>query len=347
MWKKNIILGGAAPRRAPAPDAPPVGCAAVSAEPLRHARGGRAVCCERQAVPKPYLAGAGRRHMSSDDCRDDAFDLNLVRSYLPLLVLMLRSTVLVCATQALAPVLGDSSIFALLCVLVYFDAVAFWRDSLNRAAGFLLPTAFVVYVNLRGATQWPADTRCLRTVQVIPYWVADVAWAASSSVVFVSLCMRVPMRLRMLHVTVTWALMALAHILLGCLRAHSPTELVSRLLLYYITCAFFFLSSMVLPGTDRNVHTFTVVHVNMHVLFVEVYVLAVSVCISVAAYACLYYQYNSRAAPVSVASAVVIPSPAVGEERKGLHARPTPSAPHEDLLAELRAAKAAPREAAG
>jgi hypothetical protein len=282
--------------------------------------------------------------MSSDDSRDDAFDLNLVRSYLPLLVLMLRSTVLVCVTLALAPLLGDHCIFALLCVVVYFDAVTFWRDSLNRAAGFLMPSAFVVYVNLRGAEPWPVDTRCLRTVQVIPYWAADVAWAASSSVVFVSLCMRVPLRLRMVYVAVTWSFMALTHILLGCLRAYSPPELVSRLVLYYISCAFFFLSSMVLPGTDRNAHTFTVVHVNMHVLFVEAYVLAVSVCISVVAYACLYYQYNSRAAPESVAIAPPPPSSAVGEDRKNLHARPTPSAPSEDLLAELRAAKAAPRE---
>jgi hypothetical protein len=143
--------------------------------------------------------------MSSDDSRDDAFDLNLVRSYLPLLVLMLRSTVLVCVTLALAPLLGDHCIFALLCVVVYFDAVTFWRNSLNRAAGFLMPSAFVVYVNLRGAEPWPVDTRCLRTFQVIPYWAADVAWAASSSVVFVSLCMRVPLRLRMVYVAVTWS----------------------------------------------------------------------------------------------------------------------------------------------
>jgi len=159
--------------------------------------------------------------------------------------------------------------------------------------------------------------------------------------------MRVPIRLRIVHVTVTWAGMALAHIMLGCLRAYSPTELVSRLMLYYTSCAFFYMSSMVLPGVDRNSHTFTVVHVNMHVLFVEAYVLAVSVCISAAAYACIYYQYQARAAPETTAPAVSASSPVgVGEDRKNLHARPAPSTVHEDLLAELRAAKAAPREGA-
>jgi len=285
--------------------------------------------------------------MSSSDCRDDTPDLNLVRSYLPLFALMLRSGMLVCATQLVAPLLGDTSVFALLCVVAYFDALAFWRDSLNRAAGFLLPTAFVAYTNMRGDAPWAADARCERTMQLIPYWTADVAWAASSSVVFVSLCMRVPVRVRMLHVTVTWACMALAHILLGCLRAYSPTELVSRLMLYYTSCAFFYLSSMVLPGVDRNTHTYSVVHVNMHVLFVEAYVLAVSVCISAAAYACIYYQYQARAAPEPAApdESASAPVSVVGEERKSLHARPAPSNAHEDLLAELRAAKAAPREA--
>ena len=252
-------------------------------------------CCEWQALAQPYLARAAGRHMSSSDCREDTVDLNLVRSYLPLFMLWLRSGALVCATLLLAPHLGDGSVFALLCVVAYFDALAFWRDALNRAVGFLLPTAFAVYMHQRGKA-WPADSRCLRTAQVIPYWVTDAAWAASSSVVFVSLCMRVPLRVRILHVALAWAGMALAHILLGCERAYSPTELVSWLMLYYTSCAFFFLSSMVLPGIDRNAHTFTVVHVNMHVLFVELYVLVVSVCISAAAYACIYYQYQARAA---------------------------------------------------
>jgi hypothetical protein len=342
--------------------------------------------------------------MSSSDCREDTLDLNLVRSYLPLLVLMLRSALLVGATLLVAPLLSEGSVFAVLCVLVYFDALAFWRDALNRAAGFLLPTAFVLYMNQRGDGRWPADTRCLRAAQVIPYWGTDVAWAASSSVIFVSLCMRVPMRLRIMHVAVTWAGMALAHILLGCVRAMTPTELLSRLMLYYTSCAFFFLSSMVLPGLDRNAHSFTVVHVNLHVLFVELYVLVVSVSISAAAYACIFYQYHGSPAAsagepsaagasatgasggtahsLSSHSALSLHSAnsagsahvahgynagGAGEDRMGLHARLTPSAAPsamtgradasgaagaicgasgptpEDLLAELRAAKAAPR----
>ena len=318
--------------------------------------------------------------MSSSDGRDEAFDLQLVRSYLPVLLLLLRSVMLVLAAHALAPFLADSGVFVLLSVFVYFDALCFWRDALNRAAGFLLPTAFVVYVNFRGAVSWPANSECERTLLLVPYWAADVAWAASSSVVFVSLCMQVQLRVRIVTVTVAWASMALAHVLLGCLRPYSLAELLGRIVLYYASCAFFFLSSMVLPGIDRNQHSFTVVHVNMHLLFVELSVLAVSVCISAAAYVCIYYQYSVRKGSAGAPKAagagaggapfppfleraglplaearLAAPSP-TGVERQ-LHARrshspgagagcvavPVAGPPCDDLLAELRAALAAPR----
>ena len=120
--------------------------------------------------------------------------------------------------------------------------------------------------------------------------------------VFVLLCMQVPLRVRIFNVTVSWACMALAHVMLWCLCPYALAELLGRLLLYYTSCAFFFLSSMVLPGVDLNMHSFTVVHVNMHVLFVEVYVLAVSVTISLAAYLFIYYQHSARAAQGQVGS---------------------------------------------
>lgn len=281
--------------------------------------------------------------MSSSDCRDDTFDLHLVRSYMPLLLLLIRSIFLVVAAHVVAPFIDKSSVFAILCIIVYFDALCFWRDALNRAAGFLLPTAMAVYVNFREQQAWPADSACQRTLQLIPYWTADVSWEALSSVVFVSLCMQVPLRLRILTISISWAGMALAHVMLGCLQPFILPELLGRLLLYYVSSAFFFLSSMLLPGIDRNMHSFTVVHVNMHVLFVELYVLAVSVTISAAAYLCIYYQYSARTTPLPSAQQVVQQVPVTGEERSNLHVRPCPSPPSDDLLAKLREAKAAPR----
>jgi hypothetical protein len=298
-----------------------------------------------QRISSAYLASNREINMSSIDYRDDLLDLKLVRSYMPLLMLIQRSMLLVMTSRLASPMLTDSSMFALLSVIVYFDALIFWRDALNRASGFLMPTAFVIYVNLRGHEVWPTNTKCTRSVQLAPYWTADIAWAASSSVVFVSLCMQVPLRVRILHVTVTWSCMALAHIFLGCLIPYDLTELVCRLLLYYVSCAFFFLSSMLLPEVNRNKHSFTVLHVNMHMLFVEPYVLAVSVSISVAAYACIYYQYTARAGGQCDAPChVTVHAASMAEDRKGLHARPGVLSPTEDLLAELRAAKAAPRE---
>ena len=107
--------------------------------------------------------------MSSSDCRDNLLDLKLVRSYKPLFLLILRSMMLVITTRLASHMLNDSSIFALLSVLVYFDALIFWRDALNRASGFLMPTAFVMHVNYCGHEVWPPDSKCMRSLQLAPY----------------------------------------------------------------------------------------------------------------------------------------------------------------------------------
>jgi len=110
---------------------------------------------------------------------------------MPLLLLILRSMMLVMTTRLASPMLNNSSVFALLSVLVYFDTLIFWRDALNRGSGFLMPTVIVMYVNFRGHKVWPPITKCMRSLQLTQYWTADIVWAASSSVVFVSPCMQV------------------------------------------------------------------------------------------------------------------------------------------------------------
>jgi len=69
------------------------------------------------------------------------------------------------------------------------------------------------------------------------------------------------------------------------------------------------------------------------------------VSILVAAYACIYYQYTSRAGVVCDAPGqVTLYASSSSEDHKGLHARPTLIPPSEDLLAELLVVKAAPKE---
>ena len=101
----------------------------------------------------------------------------------------------------------------------------------------------------------------------------------------------------------------MVHVLLGCLRPYQLAELVGRLVLFYASCALFFLSSMMLLDFNRNQHSFTVVHVNMHLL-------AVSVGISAAAYVCIYYHHSAKAtvpgAPITRQAVTVIRGPRDG-----------------------------------
>jgi len=233
--------------------------------------------------------------------------------------------------------LADTPVFICLCVLVYFDAYAFRHDALNQAVGFLLPTACVVYVNVRGAVAWPEiDNDCTHLLKLAPYWAADILWATTSSMLVVAVCFRVTVQFRVQGVALVWAGMALAHVMLGCMRAMAWWELLLRVAWYHTSAAVFFFSSVVIASVDRNTHSFTVMHVNIHVLFVEGYVLLASVTVSLGVYAYLYWQHVARLLPVLPTAT---PSAVAPETRRP--ARETaPQSSADDLLAQLRAAKA-------
>ena len=55
----------------------------------------------------------------------------------------------------------------------------------------------------------------------------------------------------------------------GCLRVLAWWEGLARVTWYYLSASVFFLCSLVLTGVDRNTHSFTAMHVNLHVLFGE------------------------------------------------------------------------------
>jgi len=274
--------------------------------------------------------------MSKSDYHDNVFEMHLVRSYMPLFLLALRAVLLVLGMQVVSMLLEDTPVFICLCVLVYFDAYAFRHDPLNQAVGFLVPTACAVYVNVRGAVAWPeVDDDCTQVYKLAPYWAADILWAATSSMLVVAVCFRVAVQFRVHGVALVWAGMALAHVMLGCMRAFAWWELLLRVAWYHASAAVFFLSSIVLAGVDRNTHSFTVMHVNMHVLFVEGYVLMASVAVSLGVYAYLYWQHAPRLLPVPP-PAQCPPAP---EARRPAREAAPPNSP-DDLLAQLRAAKA-------
>lgn len=278
--------------------------------------------------------------MSSSDCHDSVFEMHLVRSYMPLFMLAVRSLLLVCSIQLVSRVLADTSVFACLCVLVYFDAYAFRHDPLNKAVGFLVPTAFVLYVNIRGAGAWSdVDNDCTHLYKLAPYWTADILWAVTSSMFVVAVCFRVTVTFRVHGVALVWAGMAMAHVILGCLQAYAWWELVARVVWYHISAAIFFFSSVLLAGVDRNTHSFTVMHVNMHVLFVEGYVLAASVLVSMAAYAYIYAQYAAKAPRETPPATQPCTAPVMEAVRRPGRDNSLQGG-QDDLLAQLRAAKA-------
>ena len=105
--------------------------------------------------------------------------------------------------------------------------------------------------------------------------------------------------------------------------------------MYYVSCVCYFFTSGFVLDTDRHTHTFTVMHVCLHILFVEPFVLVASVVVSGGIYAKLYIDHmgytHCKHCPEPP------PSPAVHEQSVSVsvtgHAK-------DDLLAQLRAAQA-------
>ena len=86
-------------------------------------------------------------------------------------------------------------------------------------------------------------------------------------------------------------------------------------------------------GVDRNTHQFTVMHVCLHILFVEPYVLLASALISVCVYSKLYWEHFAAHPALS-------PRNLDTERQSALLTKPD-KLPYEDnLLSELRAAQA-------
>lgn len=275
---------------------------------------------------------------------DKHVDFGLVHTYVPLLVLASRALLLVALFRLVVHAgLDGPGLVVLLGGATYFDAYVFRGDTLNRAAGFLAPVAFFLYTSTHEVFRWQSDgadglvrrAPCTASPLVMLYWAVDVLWASSSSMQVAALFLPVRAHVRIQTVACAWSLVLLAHVMLRCDAAPALPEVLLRVLLYYASCVCYFYTSVFTPDVDRNAHCFTVMHVCLHLLFVEPHVLLVSVLVSAGVYSKVYLEhfapdYRSLLAPA--------PAHALRGPPHGAQARP--EAAQDSLLSELRAAQA-------
>jgi len=267
---------------------------------------------------------------SNEDSASDV-DFRLVTTYIPVLMLLARSGLLVVVVDVCQrAVTWPSSLFVLVVVVVYFDAYLFRAQKLNRVCGFLAPVALGVYVSTRAPR-----THCTGLQVVAMHWAVDLCWAVSSSFFLASHALRLRIPVDVVTASMAWSACLVAHAILACSHTTSA-EVVCRAVCYYVSCMIHYYSVSFVDGIDRNALAFSVMHVSLHMMFVEVYVLLGSSLVFAFLYARIYYEGLLR----SPGCGMDLLAPA---KRSATPCCGTPAEPSE-LIRELRAAQATSRE---
>lgn len=214
--------------------------------------------------------GAGAWHAVDGE----EYNLYLVTTYAPVLLLVLRSMgLLMCWHVALSWLLHHSAVCAVLAVLVFTDC-SLWHGRTERACGCLVVCAVALQ------THTPPAQACSELHDAM-HWVLDLAWAALSLLPLCAAVVDVAVPLRDSHAlcaAVSCACFA-THTLLACSAFH-VSEWAWRIVAYHVACA-------VAHFGRRAAHTLP--HTCVHILFTHLYVVLASLALLTAAHAWLVY----------------------------------------------------------
>ena len=114
--------------------------------------------------------------MASVESEDINFQL--VSTYVPLILILLRSSVLIAVVNFVST-LAESPHFLLMLLFsaVYFDAYLFRSNRFNQSCGFLCPVALCLA--LTHVASWHGPDIAAHAVAAL--WAVDMAWAVTSS----------------------------------------------------------------------------------------------------------------------------------------------------------------------
>jgi len=246
-------------------------------------------------------------------------------------MLMVRSGLLVVVVDVCQrAVMWQSSLFVLVVVVMYFDAYLFRAQKLNWVCSFLAPVALGAY-----ASTHAPRTHCTGLQVVAMHWAVDLCWAVSGSFLLAShsLCLRIPVDV--VTASVAWAACLVAHAILACSHTTSA-EVVCRAVCYYVSCMIHYYSMSFVDGIDRNALAFSVMHVSLHMMFVEVYVLLGSSLV----FAFFYARVKYKGLLHSPGGGMDLAAPAQNSATPCCGAPAEPS----ELIRELQVAQATSRE---
>jgi len=252
---------------------------------------------------------------------DETINFQLVSTYVPLIILLLRSSVLVVTINFVSAVADSANfVLVLLAFLVYFDAHFFRHNRFNQACGFLCPVALCLA--LTHVT--PRRDELAAPYAVLVLWVVDMVWAVSSSSFLGIVSFKGLFVVDVIYAAAWWALCGVVHSLFAP-TAVEGAQAVLRAFVYYVLCAVYHYSRHSTVTVDRNVYKLSVGHIFWHVLLVKEYVLLGSIAACLLLFCAVYYLRYAHSLQLTTTRATARHS----------------DNDHDTLMSELRAAKSA------
>ena len=267
------------------------------------------------------------------------YDLTLVTTYLPCVVLCVRACVLVCAVYAVRAYLDPQVVLMLVCCCVYLDAWTFRRNAFDRTCGHLCVCAIAVLVQ---------SHRCTHTLFGSEYsslllWICDLVWGVLSAFDVVGAILGVRVHISLSIKILMLSALATTHTHLQCVGAYLP-DMLSRTLLYFLLCAMLIFCGPMTPNFDRNAHNNNVLHVLSHLFFVHAYIVLGSILVITGMHGHLIYTKLRQTGKDPRHKTDYTPDFEAGEEPRRREVRKVDTEPlvqDHDLLMKLQQAKAA------
>lgn len=199
----------------------------------------------------------------------DAVDLALVTTYVPVVFVILRALALLLVHHVLTLCdLEYNVMIYIVAFIVFADYHLLVYDAkFDSACGHLCAVALAIVVYA------PSKDPCVLPRTAV-YWSIDMFWAASAALQTAAAALRVAPSAAYKHTmakTCVWGACGIIHVTAAC-GGRSLFEWSARFVGYFALCSQIYFSKEVLESVDRNQHTFMTPHLSMHVLFTHAYV---------------------------------------------------------------------------
>jgi len=211
--------------------------------------------------------------MSSNDS-DTPINFTLVLTYIPALLLILRASVMLVAYVCMHSfvTLPTAVLVTGFLLVTYLDWFVFRHDKLSKACGFLAPLALTLIANGDFYITQPCVPSTLFNTL---YYVNSIAWASTSSYVFFNQMLQLKYPTHDNASAALWIVNCIFHVYVHC-QTETFLVLTCRVILFYAMTIAHWFAQVLVADCDRNRFAFTVLHTALHILFVDMYVVAAS-----------------------------------------------------------------------